>query len=98
MEGGVPLPPIPKQTEKFPESQFNDWGFAKLPLLGPISELSSIYPDILFYLRPTWTFGLGFFGVLKKVIISFWRNCKILTPLCSPIYKSSILRKCIRAI
>ena len=81
MEGGVPLPLIFKQTEKFPESQFNDWGFAKLPLHGPISELYSIYPDNLFYLGPTWCFGLGLFGVLKKVIIPFWRNCKISTLL-----------------
>ena len=66
MEGGVPLPPIPKHTEKFPESQFNDWGFAKLPLLGPISELSSIYPDNLFYLGPTCSYALGFFWSIKK--------------------------------
>ena len=58
MEGGVPLPPIFKQTEKFPESQFNDWGFAKLPLHGPISELSSIYlvrfPNCIVY---SWVYN-----------------------------------------
>ena len=69
MEGGVPLPLIFKQTEKFPESQFNDRGFAKLPLLGPISELYSILSRtyLVLWSRTVWSIKKGHHPILEKL-------------------------------